>query len=102
MPRLQPPTLEFDPADFLFGPEPEPDPAAFLLDPAPQPALWTKTAVLLPQPEFVSPSEPAAEAAKVAPPAVVDPPMPPPEPAPHDPLHALKAMSENERLALFS
>jgi hypothetical protein len=92
---------EFDTADFLFGAEPEPDPAAFLLDPAPQPALWTKTAVLPPQPEFVSPSEPAAETAKAAPPAVVDPPMPPPERA-HDPLHALRAMSENERLALFS
>ena len=28
--------------------------------------------------------------------------QPAPEPAPHDPLHALKAMSENERLAIFS
>ena len=28
---------DFDPTDFLFGPEPEPDPAAFLLDPAPPP-----------------------------------------------------------------
>src|SRR5207248_6447493 len=37
---------DFDPADFLFGPEPEPDPAAFLLDPAPPPAPAPTAAVL--------------------------------------------------------
>ena len=47
---------DFDPTDFLFGPEPEPDPAAFLLDPAPPPQ--TQKAVL-PQPEFVSVATPA-------------------------------------------
>ncbi len=76
---------DFDPADFLFGPEPEPDPAAFLLDPAPPPA------------------KPAAENPDALPPAEPDPPaQTAPEPAPRDPLRALKAMSENEKLALFS
>ena len=61
LPAESPPAAEaaadFDPTDFLFGPEPEPDPAAFLLDPAPPPR--TQRAVVLPQPEFVStPSEP--------------------------------------------
>ena len=28
---------DFDPTDFLFGPEPEPEPAAFLLEPPPPP-----------------------------------------------------------------
>jgi hypothetical protein len=109
---------DFDPTDFLFGPEPEPDPAAFLLDPAPPPRV--QEAAVLPQSEFVampladeSPfevptteelkpqdlkreeakaeeSQPAAEAEMPA------------EPPPHDPLHALKAMSPNEKLALFS
>jgi hypothetical protein len=76
---------DFDPADFLFGPEPEPDPAAFLLDPAPPPA------------------KPAAKNPDTLPPAEPDPPaQTAPEPAPRDPLRALKAMSENEKLALFS
>jgi hypothetical protein len=86
---------EFDPTDFLFGPEPEPDPAADLLDPAPPRPL--PRALMLPQPEFVAipteeqppaPSEPATEAVLVAP--------------PHDPLRALNAMSEEEKLALFT
>ena len=52
----KPVEADFDPTDFLFGPEPEPDPAAFLLDPAPP--QRTQKAVL-PQPEFVStPAEP--------------------------------------------
>jgi hypothetical protein len=35
--------------------------------------------------------------------ADVDQPVPPaPEPAPPDPLHALKAMSPNEKIAIFS
>jgi len=39
----------------------------------------------------------------VAPPAEPDPRAPAaPEPAPGDPLRALKALSENEKLALFS
>ena len=88
---------DFDPADFLFEPEPEPDPAAFLLDPAPPPALRAKTPVL-PQPEFVAPPAQNPEAAQ---PVEPDPPAQP-KPAPHDPLHALKAMSENEKIALFS
>jgi hypothetical protein len=108
---------EFDPADFLFGPEPEPDPAAFLLDTAPP--RRAPRAVVLPQPEFVAtPSEPPqAEEPKVSEPGAeppqaevpqeamateVDQAQPTPEPAPHDPLRALKAMSANERLAIFS
>jgi nicotinate-nucleotide--dimethylbenzimidazole phosphoribosyltransferase len=67
---------DFDPADFLFEPEPEPDPAEDLLDPAPPPSQVK--AGELPRPEFVAP------------------------PARQDPLHALKAMSENEKIALFS
>jgi len=105
---------DFDPTDFLFGPEPEPDPAAFLLDPAP---LRTAKAFPLPQPEFVA-TPPASELPKrpqdvkpeelkpekleleeLEPPADADTRA---EPAPHDPLHALKAMSPNEKLALFS
>ncbi len=90
---------DFDPADFLFGPEPEPDPAAFLLDPAPPqpPASPAKPSVVAP------PAKPAAENSDTAPPAEPDPAAhTAPEPAPHDPLRALKALSENEKLALFS
>ena len=101
----------FDPTDFLFGPEPEPDPAAFLLDPAPP--QRTQKAVL-PQAEFVSVSTstepPKAEPLEPAPPKAEAPQAEtaeaeqPDEPAPepHDPLHALKAMSPNEKLAIFS
>ncbi len=45
---------DFDPTDFLFGPEPEPDPAAFLLDP--EPATTTKPAVSLYQEIIAKPS----------------------------------------------
>jgi hypothetical protein len=89
----------FDPTDFLFGPEPEPDPAAFLLDSAP-PQRTPKA--VLPQPEFVStPTEPPKAEAPQAETAEVE---QPDEPARelHDPLHALKAMSPNEKLAIFS
>jgi hypothetical protein len=101
----------FDPSDFLFGPEPEPDPAAFLLDPAPPPQ--TQKAVL-PQPDFVpvsTPTEPPkAEELEPQPPEAGAPQAEPteveqpdgPAPEPHDPLHALKAMSPNEKLAIFS
>ena len=96
---------DFDPADFLFGPEPEPDPAAFLLDPTPPqpPAPRAKPAVQ-PPPEFAAPpAKPAAENPDASPPADPDPPArAAPEPPPHDPLRALKALSENEKLALFS
>ena len=99
----------FDPTDFLFGPEPEPDPAAFLLDSAPP--QRTQKAVL-PQPEFVStpteppkieelePQPPKAEAPQAETGEVEQPDEPAREP--HDPLHALKAMSPNEKLAIFS
>jgi hypothetical protein len=93
---------DFDPADFLFGPEPEPDPAAFLLDPTPPPAPAPKALVLPQQPDFVAtPAKPAAENPDTSPPAEPDPP-PPAASAPRDPLRALKALSENEKLALFS
>jgi hypothetical protein len=110
-PTAEPAVAEFDPDDFLFGPAPEPDPAAFLLDPALPVAK--AGAHPLPQPEFV-----AVPVVPVAPPAApaVQPadetvlaaepaePKPPAQPsaAPRDPLHALKAMSANERLAMFS
>jgi hypothetical protein len=61
-------------------------------------------AASLPPPEFVStPTEAMVEPPQYSPPpAHTDPtPAPPPQPA-HDPLRALKAMSEHERLALFS
>jgi hypothetical protein len=56
------------------------------------------TAASLPPPEFVSmPIKPVIEPPQDPPPAPADPVQPA-----HDPLRALKAMSENERLALFS
>ncbi len=100
-----PPEAEFDPSDFLFGPEPEPDPAAFLLDPAPP-----QRKAVLPQAEFVTvpprehPPQKTSATAE-APTAETDPPAPPeaaPESQADDPLRALKAMTENERLAIFS
>ena len=99
----------FDPTDFLFGPEPEPDPAAFLLDPAPLPPAQKP---VLPQAEFVpAPAEPPkAEELEPQPPKAGAPQAETteverpnePTPEPHDPLHALKAMSPNEKLAIFS
>jgi hypothetical protein len=83
---------DFDPAE-LFEPEPEPDPAPSLLEPAPH----AKTAA---QPQ---PAEPAAKEPEAAQPVEpVQPAQAAPGPAPHDPLRALKAMSENEKIALFS
>ena len=66
---------------------------------------------MLPHPEFVatppeSPPaknpdpEPESKAPQPAPTAEAA--QPEPEPARHDPLRALKAMSANERLAIFS
>ena len=97
--ETRPADPDFDPTDFLFGPEPEPDPAAFLLDPAPAPRL--PRAPVLPQPEFVAPQ---AEEPQPAPPAAAGTPAEPEPaaPAPHDPLHALKAMSPEEKIALFT
>jgi hypothetical protein len=75
-------------------PEPEPAPAASWPDPLPRTRI---SATLLPDPEFViAPVEPAAP-----PPAAAARAKPAPPPMP-DPLHALKAMTENERIALFS
>jgi hypothetical protein len=55
-------------------------------------------AASLPPPEFVSmPTEPIIEPPQDAPPVQTDPVQPA-----NDPLRALKAMSEHERLALFS
>jgi hypothetical protein len=67
---------DFDPSDLLFGPDPEPDPAAFLLEP---------------EPPQTTPPQPATAAEQ----------QPPAEPA-RDPLAPLKAMSEAERIAIFS
>ena len=93
---------DFDPAAFLFGPEPEPDPAAFLLDPEPPPTPQANTTAL-PQPEFAAPAKPTAEKPEALQPVEPGQPTPPKsETAPRDPLHALKAMSENEKIALFS
>jgi hypothetical protein len=59
---------------------------------------------VLSQPDFVAtPAKPAAENPEALPPVEPDSPAQKgSEPAPRDPLHALKAMSENEKLALFS
>jgi nicotinate-nucleotide--dimethylbenzimidazole phosphoribosyltransferase len=81
---------DFDPTDFLFGPEPEPDPAAFLLEPTPPATTPTATATpAAPQPSTTEVDQPQPDPAA-------------PATAPHDPLHALKAMSPEERLAVFS
>lgn len=110
LPTVEVPDAEFDPDDFLFGPEAEPDPAAFLLEPAPPLA---KGGALAP-PDFVSaPVVPAALPMEQDEPPVspaeepeaaetLQPTPPAPAPPPHDPLHAIKAMSANERLAMFS
>jgi nicotinate-nucleotide--dimethylbenzimidazole phosphoribosyltransferase len=76
---------DFDPSDFLFGPEPEPDPAAFLLEP--KPATTPPATAAAPQPAAVDQPSPDPAA---------------PATAPHDPLRALKALSPEERLAVFS
>lgn len=81
--------------------EPEPAPAS-----EPEPSYNLRRfsmAASLPPPEFVStPTEAMVEPPQYSPPpAHTDPTPAPPQPA-HDPLRALKAMSEHERLALFS
>ena len=78
---------DFDPTDFLFGPEIEFDPTVFLLDPAPQPPVHRPIA--LPDPE--EPEETPAAAHDQ-----------PDRQPPHDPLHALKAMTPEEKIALFT
>ena len=78
------PAAEFDPTELLFGPESEPNPAEFLLEPE------LPSRAMLPQTELA----PAPAASAPAPAEAA--------PAPADPLHALKAMSEAERIALFS
>jgi hypothetical protein len=99
-----PPTdADFDPADLLFGPEPEPDPAAFLLEPSsPEPVTG-------PQPTAAAtasapPGEPTLAAVPFAGPANRPPgeSVAAPAPAKPDPLAPLKAMSEAERIAIFS
>lgn len=95
---------DFDPTDFLFGPQAEPDPAAFLLDPAPTPAAKP---VAMPQPEFNTPQDQPTQPEELQQeePQLANADQPaasPLEAAPHDPLRALNAMSEAERLAIFS
>lgn len=111
----------------LFEPQPqaEPDPAAFLLEPDPWPRPVSRSAQSTPpeaasvEPPTAAAAAPAtrtqklATAAAAAPPASwqLDMPAPaaisnrePPAPAarpPHDPLAPLKAMSDEEKIALF-
>lgn len=87
---------EFDPTDFLFGPSPEPDPAAFLLEPSlPQPDTGSAAATNE-RPVMATPvaleTQPVGNAVSALP-------SPPVKP---DPLAPLNAMSEAERLAIFS
>jgi hypothetical protein len=62
----------------------------------------------LPRPEFVAPQLPQTETPEPAAPesATAEPqdaaPAPPPADAPYDPLAPLKAMSDAEKIALFS
>ena len=82
-------------------PKPEPDPASASEPETPLQARRLNMAASLPPPEFVSiPVHAVAEPPQDAPPADNSA-VQPTQPA-HDPLRALKAMSENERLALFS
>jgi hypothetical protein len=88
-PQADPPAApqadtEFDPADFLFGPEPEPDPAAFLLEPSSGAASEPSPPAEEPSAKDATPQE--AKSARPAP----------------DPLAPLNAMSEAERIAIFS
>jgi len=76
----------------------EPEPDSVSESEAPSHVRRLNMAASLPPPEFVSmPIEPVVEPQHNAPPARHDPVQPA-----HDPLRALKAMSEHERLALFS
>ncbi len=95
--RAQP--LEPDLDALLFGAtDADPDPAAFLLDPAPWPqhaAAVSERAEIPPAPQTLATSAKAAAPAAAAAQA-------PNQAAPrHDPLAALKAMSEEEKIALF-
>ncbi len=93
-----PADADFDPADFLFGPEPEPDPAAFLLEPSPPESA---SAVLPPAELAATPpaaEPPAAEERRGREPTVHTTPA---ASAP-DPLAPLNAMTEAERIAIFS
>jgi hypothetical protein len=88
---------EFDPADFLFGPSPEPDPAAFLLEPA-SPAQDTES-VAAANDESAMMATPVLAAPQ---PANDTQPEPTSPPVKADPLAPLNAMSAAERLAIFS
>jgi hypothetical protein len=83
-PAAQQPDNEFDPADFLFGPEPEPDPAAFLLEPTAGPISERSLPAEEPSAHDAVPHD--AKSARPSP----------------DPLAPLNAMSEAERIAIFS
>jgi hypothetical protein len=115
------PQIDLDTDDFLFGPqaEPEADPAGFLLeatpDPAPPPEALPPQSEPTMQPEpadFLLQPAPAIEWPMPSPiaalPIALPAPAPPqvsslPKPAaPNDPLAPLKAMSEEEKIALFS
>lgn len=97
-----PADFDFDPTDFLFGPEPEPDPAAFLLESSPP---RETVSPLLPQAKFVS-----SPAIPSPPPMAKPPPVDegkaeqsvPAATTVADPLAPLKAMTEAERIAIFS
>ena len=78
--------LEEDPAEFLY--EPDPDPAADLLEPI--------SFVPQPKPAPAPPPKPAAALPSA------EPTHPPADTLTHDPLGPLKAMSDVEKIALFS
>jgi hypothetical protein len=99
-----PPTdTDFDPADLLFGPEPEPDPAAFLLEPSsPEPMTEPQPTASAPRGTPTSAAAPFAGPADQPPDGGLAEPAALPAPAKPDPLAPLKAMSEAERIAIFS
>lgn len=98
----------FDPTDFLFGPEPEPDPAAFLLDPqiSPAPKVSAVRIVMEPHASFseltVESTQDAEQAVEPAAEIPATRPARPARPLTPDPLAPIKALSEAERIALFS
>lgn len=83
----------------LFEPEPDAalDPNAVLLGPAPAFMLHPATAAVLPMHDMALPQ--VAKPAETAQPEVVEAPVPAKL---HDPLAPLKAMSDEEKIALFS
>lgn len=82
---------DFDLGDLLFEPEAEADPADFLLGPAPM------------QPPAARASSPTLDHAPMTPATLVEQPAPAASaPRPHDPLAPLNAMSDEEKIALFS